>query len=260
MKPEPSIRAKADERFETMLGIVRGIEGFMEESNVAIWDSLLCLHNDICIQGNLMEIGVYKGKSASVLCQHRRPDEELWLVDFSAFIDEAQRNLSSLTPARVHFVKQRSSDLWRHEGLRAARRSFRWVHIDGEHTGSAVANDLSLASDLLADRGIVCVDDFFNPAYPQITAAVFQCLQSRPYELVLVLCGQNKGYLCRPTAARYYTDYFRNALSKDLVSRGIQYLTLFKTAPNADFAGWGIGQRAEDRDHYGLDENPDLIC
>ena len=61
----------------------------------------------------------------------------------------------------------RSPELMQH------RRSFRWIHIDGEHTGQAVGNDLAIAHELLADDGIICIDDFFNPAYAQVSAASF---------------------------------------------------------------------------------------
>ena len=76
-------------------------------------------------------------------------------------------NLGPLTKEEVHYIKQKSVELNRSPELMRHRRSFRWIHIDGEHTGQAVANDLAIAHDLLADDGIICIDDFFSPAYPQ---------------------------------------------------------------------------------------------
>ena len=57
------------DRYAVMLQIAKSIGGFMDESNVAIWDSLLMAQVAGCIQGNLLEIGVFKGRSASILCQ-----------------------------------------------------------------------------------------------------------------------------------------------------------------------------------------------
>lgn len=247
------------DRYALMLQIARGIDGFMKESNVAIWDSLLTLQTEGHVQGDIMEIGVFKGRSASILCQHKRPDEELWLVDFSQFLDHARKNLTPLLSGGVKFLHCKSSELWSEPALMTKRRRFRWLHIDGEHTGYAVTNDLNLGADLLSDHGLVCIDDFFNPSYPQITASVFDWLANRPHELELVLCGENKAYLSRPTFAHFYLDFIRSSLAEDLEKRGISDLTLFKTAPTGDSNGWGIGPRYQDRDHYGLDENPDLI-
>jgi ubiquinone/menaquinone biosynthesis C-methylase UbiE len=248
-----------DRRFAVMLEIARSIGGFMNEPNVAVWDSLLMAQMDGCIQGHLLEIGVFKGRSASVLCQHKRPEEEIWLVDFSPFLNEARTNLSQLQSSGVRFLSCKSSALAREADLAARRRAFRWIHIDGDHTGAAVVNDLNLAADLLSDEGLVCVDDFFNPVYPQITAAVFSWLTTHPFELELVLCGQNKAYLARPTQAHVYLAFIRTQLAAELRARGVTHLTLFKTSPTGDYNGWGLAERRDDRDYYGLDANPDLI-
>jgi predicted O-methyltransferase YrrM len=250
---------RCDSRFELMLKIFRSIDGFMAESNAAIWDCLLSFQRERCIQGDLLEIGVFKGRSASILCQHRRPEEELLLVDYSSFIEVAQQNLAALFTTGVRFLKSKSSDLWRHADLMSKRRRFRWIHIDGEHTGQAVINNLQLATDLLCDEGLICVDDFFSPAYPQISAAVFHWLFTRPFELEFILCGENKVYLARPTFAHLYFAMIRTELANGLKSRGVDNLTIFKTSPCGDFNGWGIQHRRDDRDYYGLDTNPDLI-
>jgi predicted O-methyltransferase YrrM len=245
-------------RFQVMRQIAMSIGGFMDVANVAIWDALLCRQMDGQIQGHLLEIGTYKGRSASILCQHRRPDEKLWIVDFSQFIEEAKVNLAALG-APPEFRRCKSSDLWRMSEFGALRRTFRWIHVDGEHTGHALANDLGFAAEMLNDQGLICVDDFFNAAYPQITAAVFNWLSNHPSELTLVLCGQNKAYLSRPTFAHAYLEFIRTKLIPELRGRGVATLGLFKTAPTPDFAGWGIAPRYGERDLYGLDENPDVL-
>jgi len=242
-----------------MMEIAQSIGGFMHESNVAIWDSLLTAQLDGLIEGNLFEIGVFKGRSASILCQHLRPTEELWLVDFSDFLSEAQNNLKALLTPGVRFEHCKSSALWLKADLAAKRRTFRWIHIDGDHTGEAVVNDLNLAADLLSDGGLVCVDDFFNPVYPQITAAVYAWLTTHPFELELILCGQNKAYLARPTHAHVYFAFIRNKLAAALQARGYGYLALFKTTATGDSNCWGVSQRRDHRDYFGLDSNPDLI-
>ena len=246
-------------RYGMMVQLAAGIPGFMSEANIAVWDTLLCAQLRLYAQGHLMEIGVFKGRSASVLCQHKRAEEELWLVDFSQFLPEAEKNLAALISPGVKFVHEKSSSLWKKPDIAGQQRSFRWIHVDGEHTGHAVANDLALAASLLSDEGLICIDDFFNPAYPQISAATYLWLANHPFELELVLCGDNKAYLCRPTYAYKYLELIRQQLAPELMARGYTTFTLFKTSPTGDSNCWGIAPRRGERDYYGLDADPDLI-
>jgi len=236
------------------------IEGFLANTSIAVWDALMAYQESRYVTGHLGEIGVYKGKSATILARHQRANEELWLIDFSNFLDEAKTNLSPLARHDIRYIKQKSVEIFRHPELAQHRRTFRWFHIDGEHTGQAVATDLALAHDLLADDGIICIDDFLNPAYPQITAATFAFLQANRYDLTMFACGYNKGYLARPTYARHYLTMIRDTLATELTARGVNDFTLWKTAPSQDYDCWGIHFRYGDRDYRGLDSNPDEIC
>jgi predicted O-methyltransferase YrrM len=247
-------------RFTQIQSDVDKVEGFLLSVNIAVWDVFLEYQETHHIVGHLGEIGVYKGKSAIILAHHQQSGEQLWLVDFSDFIEEAKRNIDPLTTHEVRYLKQKSVTLHRSPALLPHRRSFRWIHIDGEHTGQAVASDLAIAHQLLADEGIICIDDFFNPAYAQVTAATFACLQTNRFDLTIFACGQNKGYLARPTYARHYMQMIRSSLGAGLRERGFAEFTLFKTSPVDDFNCWGIGQRFRDRDYYGLDSNPDEFC
>jgi Methyltransferase domain len=255
MRPSTSI--------ETFLRIQRDVEridGFLDPINVAVWDAFLTHQELRGIPGNLMEIGVYKGKSAAILAHHVRAGEFLWLVDFSEFIEEAKVHLATISQGNVRYVKELSVLLHRDASLVPLRRSFRWIHVDGEHTGQAVSSDLSVAHELLGDTGIICLDDFFNPAYPQITASAMAFLQAHRFDLVLFACGYNKGYLARPTHARHLSALIRSSLADALHARGFSEFTLFKTAPADDFNCWGISHRFRGRDYYGLDSDPNDIC
>jgi hypothetical protein len=245
------------ERFARIQSDVDKIGGFLATLNIAVWDAFLGYQESICTAGHLMEIGVYKGKSAAILAHHQRAGEQLWLVDSSHFIDEARANIGHLSPHEIRYLKQKSVDLHRNTELSSLCRSYRWIHIDGEHTGQALATDLALAHTLLADDGVICIDDFFNPAYPQVAAATFSFLHSHPFDLTLFACGHNKGYLARPTYARHFSLMIRSSLAAELRQRGFSEFTLFKTSSADDYNCWGICQRFGDRDYYGLDANPD---
>jgi len=62
------------ERFSSLPG------WFMEES-AAIWDCLFEFQIRQQIHGHALEIGVYRGKSAALICLHMAQQEKLLLVD-----------------------------------------------------------------------------------------------------------------------------------------------------------------------------------
>lgn len=233
--------------------------GFFYTEAAGAWDVILSYQEDSGLPGHLAEIGVYMGKSASLLALHARPKEQLVLVDLG-FPSETRELLESLAPkGALVYLEQRSSQAIRVPVASAWPRSFRFIHIDGEHTGEAVINDLRLACAWLGDSGIICLDDFFNPMYPQLTAAVFEFLAAHRHELTLVLCGHNKGYLCRPTASHLYLGLIRSRLVKELAERGLREVTVFKTTQASDLNCFGIAARFRDLDYYGLDSDPSQL-
>jgi hypothetical protein len=117
-----------------------------------------------------------------------------------------------------------------------------------------VTADLEIANHLLAHDGIVSLDDFFQPPYPQVTAATFSFMAAHPNSFALVLCGFQKGYLCRPLMVHNYLTYIKDRLLSDLTERGHR-LMLWKTTTPSDMNTFGITERYEeiDRDVFGLD-------
>jgi hypothetical protein len=245
--------------FETWSSRTRLTPGFFLPEAAGAWDVILDFQETSGLPGHLAEIGVWMGKSAALLALHARPDERLVLID-QGFPGQTRELMDSLAPRKsLVYLEQRSSRPVPLPESSTWPRSFRFIHIDGEHTGEAVNNDLRLASLWLSDAGAICLDDFFNPMYPQLTSAVFEFLATHRHELTLFLCGHNKGYLCRPTASHLYLGLVRSRLVKDLAERGIREVTVFKTTQASDLNCFGIAARFKDLDYYGLDEDPGLL-
>ncbi len=247
------------DRFRRWQELTRATEGFFLPEAAAVWDVLLDLQEANGISGALGEIGVLRGKSASLLALHAAEKEQLYLVDIWDPREARPLLERVVPPGRITFFQGRSSRLVARLGEIAHLRQFRWFHIDGEHTGEAVVNDLHLANLALHDEGIVCLDDFFSPMYPQLTAAAFHFLASHRHELTLFLCGHNKGYLCRPTAAPRYQRMIGSTLVAELARRGVGGVTVFKTTPSSDMNCFGIGPRWRDYDYYGMDADPSVL-
>lgn len=234
------------------------IEGWFSDSAAALWDSLLAWQSGNGITGNMLEIGVHHGKSAALMAMHARPGEMVLLADYYLQTARVQTALQAAKPASgVEFVAIRgdSRKLPNNPTVLATHRSHRWIHIDGEHTASAVTADLRVADTLLANEGVVVVDDFFSWMYPQITEAVFRYIRSRPDDLALFLCGFNKAYLARPLHVHRYLQYCAERLPTAMATRNIG-ATVAKTTMPTESVTFGIGPKQGESELRGPDWDP----
>jgi hypothetical protein len=230
-------------RFDDYMKHFSEVDGWFQTPAIAIWDTLLSYQQEHGISGNLLEIGVWKGKSAALAALHCQGDDACVFVDAMP-LDEAKARISQVTPGiSYHYLQEQSQSLARHPFVSQGTPAFRWIHVDGEHSGQSVTNDLEIADHLLSDRGIAVFDDFFSPGYPQVTQAVFQFLATRPGRFALVLCGFNKGYLCRPKAAREYLQFVRTSLYSNMADRGCDKVTISKTTEPGDMNTFGVTDR-----------------
>jgi hypothetical protein len=240
-------------RFDEYMKHFSDVDGWFQTPAIAIWDSLLSYQQEQRISGNLLEIGVWKGKSAALAALHCQGDDACVFVDAMP-LDEAKARISQVTPGiTCHYLQEQSQFLARHPFVSQGTRAFRWIHVDGEHSGQSVINDLEIADRLLSDRGIAVFDDFFSPGYPQVTQAVFQFLATRPGRLALVLCGFNKAYLCRPKAARDYLEFVRTSLYSNMAERGCDKVTIWKTTEPGDMNTFGVTDRYLEFNYRGPD-------
>lgn len=242
-------------QFEAYMRHFSEVPGWFEKPAIALWDSLLSAQHQHGIVGNVFEVGVWKGKSAALLALHCSGKESCILVDTTP-MKEAKTSISSVAPdTKCVYLQQRSELLLRQPLIFKNARGCRWIHVDGDHSSQCVNNDLEIADVLLGDLGIVAVDDFFAAAYPQVTRAVFQFLNSHPSRLSLILCGFNKAYLCRPNAVRLYLEFIKHSLYREMSSRGFDRVTIWKTAEPGDMNTFGITDRWLEFDYRGPDAN-----
>lgn len=234
------------------------VPGWFTLPAACIWDSLLTLQTSSGVSGNFLEIGVWKGRSAILSTLHASEEDECVFVD-PLPIEEAKASLRSVRQSRLHFIKATSRNLTAGLLPGSERSGYRWIHIDGEHSGIAVAHDLALASSVLGERGVIVVDDFFTPSYPQISFAVLDHLRAHPKSLTMFLCGFNKAYLCHPSDARWLLAHVANNMVTDLEVRGVSSITLFKTADPLDLNCFGVGPQGENEAFRGPDWDNHLL-
>ena len=179
--------------------ILYKIEGWFSPASHALFSFILNYQNKNEINGNLGEIGVWKGKSATVICKFSKEDEKIFLIDplIKKFSETIYKNIDDVCkciPKELLFCNLISDNFVKLPNYQTLIKSFRFFHIDGCHTGKNIFKDLELADLLVQSEGIVVVDDFFNNSYPQITEAVYKYLYVNPYSFRIFCIGFNKAY------------------------------------------------------------------
>jgi predicted O-methyltransferase YrrM len=185
---------------------------------------------------NVLEIGVFKGKSAILLAyETAQRNESLILLDI-----QIQPEITAI--AQLHpKIETIESDSFNLPNLAPVQRAapFRFIHIDGAHGYSHVMDDIKNAARLLSWRGIICLDDFFQPAWPDVTAAAFDFLAGRDHDLVLFLAGFNKGLLCRSIALQSYCELIEGPLAASMGELGCRAVVKKRTQTNP-FCFYGV--------------------
>jgi predicted O-methyltransferase YrrM len=233
------------------------VEGFMPPEAMAMWDVLLEFQNTNKITGGILEIGVYHGKSATLLGLHCAKEEPLLLVDLQDW--GAKENVRRLTGKDAQCIVSNSSVIREHAEITALAGKLRWIHIDGDHSSQGVRIDLENCNPLLSGDGVICLDDFLSIGFPQVSAVTFEFLKDHPDDLKLFLCGYGKGYLCRPEKQHDYIEFLKANLVRELKDRQLQNFTVYKTDDPKVFNCIGVGYRYFDQDLFGLYGNRNVL-
>jgi Methyltransferase domain len=228
------------------------IPGFFSIEAMATWSFFLKAQTDLDITGDFFEIGVYKGRSAVLGALHLRPEEWCVLVDINP-VPETIAMLESVRSKHNRFLHCYSTTLRQTEATEHFGKC-RWVHVDGDHKGVSVSNDLDLAADLITEKGIICVDDFFSFRYPQLTAATYKFLFERQGEFQLLFAGANKGYICRSTLFKEYDGIIRRDFLSVIESLRLS-VQLNRSSHSSDGGCFTISFREGERRLFGLDED-----
>jgi hypothetical protein len=153
------------------------------------------------VQGDLAELGVFRGNSAKLLHQ-LAPDRELWLFDTFAGFDDAdvsaeatavkRRDFADTSLAavrsfvgdseRVHYVEGRFPDTA--AALPEGRR-FAFVHLDCD-LYQPIRAGLEHFYPRLARGGLMVIHDYGSGHWPGVAQAVDEFLAGKPETLLLV--------------------------------------------------------------------------
>ncbi|GGY02367.1 class I SAM-dependent methyltransferase [Streptomyces djakartensis] len=146
------------------------------------------------MRGDLLELGVYMGKSAILLGHHLQDGERFTVCDLfeGDAPDEANRAESTKSYATLTRQAFERNYLSFHDTLptvlaapssvvpeKVAPDTCRFVHIDASHLYEHVHGDIGAAHDILLPDGIVVLDDFRSEHTPGVSVAAWEAVLNR---------------------------------------------------------------------------------
>ena len=181
------------------------VPGWFTEVDASLFRAVDAAQRAAGVHGDLLEVGVYLGKSAVLLGYLVRPDEEVVAWDLfsgarlageadAQFYVELTQAAFEENYARFHAraataYAQPSSEI----PAAGLGRRFRFVHVDGSHRYDIARDDIAAALDLLIDGGVLVVDDYRTlPHALGVAAAAWEAVADG--RLVPVLASDQKLY------------------------------------------------------------------
>lgn len=175
--------------------------------------------------GGCLEIGVHHGKFFILLNQLIDPQYKSYAID--VFEDQHLNIDSSGSGSRAALCRNleaydahRGSNTVIIQGdstdpslrLRevVGAGAMRFISVDGGHTVEHTISDLSLASDLINNQGVVILDDILNHHWLGVIEGAGRYLDTRP-TLVPFAIGHNKLYMSKLSYQSYYYNLFARA-------------------------------------------------
>ncbi|MEU9736248.1 class I SAM-dependent methyltransferase [Streptomyces sp. NPDC048002] len=175
-------------------GELGDVPGWFPALDQTLFTWLLDRQRSLGERGDLLELGVYLGKSAILLGRHLRPGETFTVCDLfesdapdGANRAETSKSYASLTRQAFERnylsfhdtlprVLQAPSSVVAHE---VPPGSCRFVHIDASHLYEHVYDDIGAARELLVPDGIVVLDDFRSEHTPGVSVATWEAVLNR---------------------------------------------------------------------------------
>jgi hypothetical protein len=199
------------------------VEGWLSPLDFAVMTSVLMAQGTIPVEGDLAEIGVWRGKSAILLSHFVEEGQTLHAIDVfdlyypgevpsgptKPYADPAtfRANLSAFgCPAAVSEIV---SDT-RHDDMLVAKlatRGVRFFHIDGGHSYEHVEADCSTALAAVTGDTVLSLDDFMQIDNPAVTEAIIDTFRDAPGGLVPFAVTRKKLYLAPREAVDGYWRY-----------------------------------------------------
>ena len=197
------------------------VEGWCEEQLFEMVDLLdnVSINNE----GGCLEIGVHHGKFYLLLNSVINESYDSFAIDV---FDDQNLNIDKSGKGDLEAFKHNLANFDVHKGANTKIitgdstdqkiikifddkvGASRFLSIDGGHTVEHTVSDLILANKLVANEGVVILDDILNYHWLGVIEGAFSFLRSKP-TLVPFAIGFNKLFMCKLSYQEYYLDAFK---------------------------------------------------
>lgn len=232
----------ADDRLLHYLQRKKGLpQGWLARTDGEILRAVMNAQRQAGMKGSAVEIGIHHGRSMVALCLGLEAGEKAYAIDIfdrqefnkdqsgSGNRAAFERNLAAFgIPEGTVVIDPRSSeDVVAQDILRQAGPA-RIFSVDGGHWTGIVKNDLRLAEACIAPYGVIALDDFHRPEWPEVSQGYFAWFAERNKPIVPFAIGLNKLYLCEEKQVAFYQEalaasrFLQLYLSKDVVFQDVK--------------------------------------
>lgn len=175
------------------------------------------------LKGSVAEIGVHMGRLFILLRLLAAADEQALALDVfhdqKLNVDASGRGDEDRFRANVRrWASMQNVKIIRASSLNVTARDIlsrvgpcRLLSIDGGHTAQCTLNDLHLAEHTVTEFGVVILDDYFNPSWPDVATGAARFLIDPTTSLRPFAITPNKIYLARPGYHGLYATTLRAA-------------------------------------------------
>jgi hypothetical protein len=196
------------------------VPGMSSRFAAAICCGLLRIQSDLGVTGPIAEVGSFEGRFFIALAHALREGETALGIDLFDWPNPEvmQRFEANCArhgiPAEKRITWKADSRTMKPEDLLAklGGRRPRFIHVDGEHSRSALSRDLELATAVLSPEGVLVLDDMLHPGYPTLMVSVQDYLERHPEMVVLCIIDREtivaatKFVLCRKDWFKRYEE------------------------------------------------------
>lgn len=207
----------------------KDVEGWLLPAALAATVTLDNLSRTLnVVQGGACEIGVHHGRYFLALLACTDPGQKSLAMDIfedqSLNVDHSGRGSKTKFLENLKKYSKHSEDVSvvqadsltmnvkKVADLSEQFEPFRFFSVDGGHTVVHALNDILIAQDLIANGGIVVVDDYFQQDWPTVTEGVARYFASSNARLAPLCIAGSKLFLTTFSYHARYMEGLRSAL------------------------------------------------
>ena len=213
------------------------VVGMSSRFAAAVACGLMRIQTELGVKGPVAEIGTFEGRFFIAMAHALADGETALGIDLFDWpnpevIDRFEANCARHgVPAEKRITWRADSRTMKPEDLLAklGDKRVRLFHVDGEHSRHALTRDLELATAVLADGGVIVLDDMLHPGYPTLMVAVQDYLQRHPEMVVLCIIDREtivaatKFVICQAAWFKRYEEKLLEAYKDNVWPLGADF-------------------------------------